>query len=131
MSMRMLFTALLAAVLAGCGSGGPAPGQLPPHGGTLLSLTGADGFVEVVRDGSRVVVYFLGPDRKPIATAPTDVRLTLQGKGEKPLDLKPMADPDPAKSGGLAAAAPDDGDISGTLTAKVGGKVASAAINVR
>ncbi|HEY2157461.1 MAG TPA: hypothetical protein VGH33_17665, partial [Isosphaeraceae bacterium] len=68
---------------------------------------------------------------KPLSPAPSDVRLRLQGAGKKSIDLKPADDPDPAKSGGLAAAVPDGGDVSGELSAKVGGKPITAAINTR
>ncbi len=131
MTSRILSTAVLASAIVGCGGGGPAPGQLPPHGGTLVPLSGAGGFAEVVRDGPRVVVYFLDPDWKPLSAAPSDVRLRLQGAGKKMVDLKPVDDPDPAKSGGLAGAVPDTGDVSGELSAKVGGKAVTAPINAR
>jgi hypothetical protein len=129
MSRRILSTALLAAAIAGCGPGGPAPGALPPHGGALVPLTGAEGFAEVVRDGPRLVVYFLDAGRKPLSPAPSDVRLTLQGAGKKAVVLRPVADPE--KSGGLAADVPDAGGLSGELSAKVAGKTINAPINAR
>ena len=133
MTSRILSTAVLASAIVGCGGGGPAPGNLPPHGGTLVPLSGAGGggFAEVVRDGRRVVVYFLDPDRKPLSPAPSDVRLRLQGAARKTVELSPVDDPDPAKSGGLAGATPDDGDVSGELSARVGGKPVTASINAR
>ena len=129
MSSRTLSTALLVAAISGCGGGGPVPGTLPPHGGTLVPLTGAKGFAEVVRDGPRLVVYFLDPDRKPLSPAPSDVRLRLRGAARKAVELKPADDPDPARSGGLAAAFPDGEGVSGELSAKVDGKPVSAPIN--
>ena len=131
MSSRALSTTLLAATIAGCGGGGPTPGAPPPHGGVLVPLTGAQGFAEVVQDGPRLFVYFLDPDLKPLSPAPSDARLTLQGKGKQVVDLKPVSDPDPAKSGGLAGAVPVTGGLSGELSAKVDGKPVTAPINAR
>lgn len=124
-------TALLALALAGCGAGDPAAGALPPHGGTLTPLTGARGFAEVVRDGPRLVVYFLDPDREPLSPAPSDVRLRLRGAARKTVDLKPVSDPDSARSGGLVASVPDGEGLSGKLSAKVDGLQVTFPIDVR
>jgi hypothetical protein len=131
MSSRTLSTALLAVAIAGCGGGGPTPGAPPPHGGALVPLAGAEGFAEAVQDGPRLIVYFLDPSLKSLSPAPSDVRLTLQGRGKQVVDLKPVSDPDPAKSAGLAGAVPDAGGLSGELSAKVDGKRVVASINVR
>ncbi len=128
MSSRTLLTILLATI-AGCGGGGPAQGLLPPHGGALVPLTGAEGFAEVVRDGPRIVVYFLDAARKPLAPAPTGVRLKLQGARQKTVDLQPVADPE--KAGALSADVTDAGGISGELSAKLDGRPITAAINAR
>ena len=98
MSSRMLVTIVITATISGCGGGGPSPGSLPPHGGSLIPLAGAEGFVEVVRDGPRMIAYFLGPDHKPLAPVPTGARLTLRGAGKKAVELRPVADP--GNSGG-------------------------------
>ena len=89
-------TLLLAALLAGCGSGPSTdnPGTAPPHGGKLVKLPGGQGYVEVVKKAvtsskeptsGEATFYFLKDMDQPYSPAPTSGTLTV---GKKKVTLK-------------------------------------------
>lgn len=137
--------------LAGCG-GSEAPKETipvaPPHGGQLVKLPNDLGLVEVVlrpsgatpgqasriratEPGTQITAYFLGPDGSgPIDPSPFDVRLTIEtGRGTQVIDLKPAAgSPDVAF---VSESIPFGHDLSGELSARIGGQLATATLVVR
>ncbi len=70
--------------------------------------------------------YFLGPDRKAMASAPAAATLKAEGKAAKPIDLGPGPD-------GSLITPPmaDAGEMSGTLSATIDGKEVSVPIAIR
>ncbi len=138
MRFRHALPAVVAAGLVGCG---PEPVVVPtaPHGGTLAGLPEGLGRVEVVRqeasgkpDQSRLILYFLGPDGKPIAPAPTAAQLKPKERRAKAIDFKPAGDADPAKAGALESPPLEAvGDIAGELSSTIGGKPVRVTISIR
>jgi hypothetical protein len=130
---------LLAALPAGCGTPRPDLPPAPPHGGTAYVLPGGGGFVEVLRHDAperpgrtQLVVYFLDARREPLRPAPTSASFRPKARNAGPISLKPAGDADPARSGGLASESfGDPGEIAGVLSATVGNRPVSVAINIR
>jgi hypothetical protein len=130
---------LLVAPLAGCGSPRPDLPPAPPHGGTAYVLPGGGGFVEVLRQDAperpgqtQLVVYFLDARREPLRPAPTSASFRPKARNATPVSLKPTGDADPTRSGGLASESfGDPGEIAGVLSAMVGDRPVSVAINIR
>jgi len=131
---------LTLALLTGCDGGPPVPkpGPATPHNGTLVSLPEDGGFVEIVKepdsgkkDRAKILAYFLDSSRNPITTV-SAVTLKSKATGNKPIELKPTGDADPAKAGGMATPSlPDVGEIDGELTATIAGKPVTIPLNVR
>jgi hypothetical protein len=129
--------------LQGCGSSTPTtgPNVAAVHGGNLLTLPGGKGYVEfLVEPGegtaktkkSKAVAYFLKVDSSgPLDPAPSDVTFTPEGGSSVTL----KSDGGVLKSGryasdaGLALAA--GRDVTGELSANVGGDVVRVAILAR
>jgi hypothetical protein len=132
MTRLHLSIALLLAGLAGCEQAVP-PGTKTPHDGTLVVLPDNQGFVEVLKrtDPSKegqtqVVFFFLDESRKPMKPAPDTANLKLQTAGARPIELAPGDE-----SSMVGPASPDAGEVSGTLSATVGGKSITVPIRAR
>jgi hypothetical protein len=84
--------ALLLAFLGGCGGSAPQPKALPSlHGGEMIELPDARGFVELITEGrtparssrkaitkSQITAYFYQPDATTtMSPAPKDVKVVL------------------------------------------------------
>jgi hypothetical protein len=129
----------VALAMGGCDAPAPVLPPAPPHGGTAFPLPDNKGFVEVLRqdvpgqDGqTQLVVYFIDADRKPLGAGASAASFQPKGKKAAKIALKPIEDPDPAKAGALSSAAFENpGDIAGTLSATIDGKIVSVAISVR
>ena len=138
MRFRPALSAMLAAGLAGCGAERVVV-PAAPHGGTLVGLPDGLGRVEIVRHGApdkpdqaRLLLYFFGPDDKPITPAPTSATLEPKGRKGKAIAFKPAADTDPSNAGALESPLLDTGgDIAGELSSTIGGKPVSVPINIR
>jgi hypothetical protein len=138
---RTVSTSLLLVFVAGCEPGAPnlRPGPETPHGGSLFPLPDGQGYVEILKQTtsgrkpqSRIVAYFLGADRKPMAVTPIAVSLKLQAGGTAPVEFKPTRDTDPVKTGGLSSALiPDRDDLGGDLSATIDGKSVTIPISLR
>jgi hypothetical protein len=130
---------LVTVSLVGCGQPTPVLPPPPPHGGTAFALPEAKGFVEVLRQDTpdhagqtKLVVYFLDADCKPLSAPPTSASFDPRGRNVATIALTPTADADPSKSGGLASAPFDDpGGITGKLSATIDSKPVSVDIRVR
>jgi hypothetical protein len=130
---------LAATTLAGCGPEANSLPPPPPHGGTAFPLPEGKGFVEALRQDvpdkpgqSKIVVYFLDAQSKPLSSALTAVSFQQKGRGVAQVALKPTEDTDPSKAGGLASSPFNDpGEIAGMLSATIDGKPVSIAISVR
>jgi hypothetical protein len=129
---------LVAAALAGCG-GTQAP-IMPqaPHGGSILTLPDGKGRIEVLRQESpekagesRLLVYCLDAEMKPLTPGATAANLKPRGRGGRPLELKPTNNPDPSRSGELASEPfKEPGEVSGELTLTIGDRPVTLAIGV-
>ena len=130
---------VLAMSLAGCDSPMPVLPPPPPHGGTAFPLPEGKGFVEAVRqdvqdrpDMTKLVIYFLNADCKPLPSSSTAASFLPKGRRPAPIALKPTGDADPSKAGALASAPfTDPGDIAGTLSATINGTPVSISISIR
>jgi len=130
---------LLATTLAGCGPPRPILPPPPPHGGEAFALPEGKGFIEVVRrtvadkaDLSRLSLYSLDAEMKPMTPSPTAATLKGRGRGGKSIDFKPSTDTDPSKAGGLESPdIPDQGAIDGELSMTIDGKPVTLSISVR
>jgi hypothetical protein len=81
---------------------------------------------------TRLVVYFMDSERKPLRSAPTGASFHPRGKKAARLSLTPAGDPKPSSIGGLASPAfADQGEITGTLSATIDGEPLSIAISIR
>ncbi len=140
--MRFVARAACLAVVAlvGCGQSEPVlPQSKAPHGGTVVALPDGLGNAEFVREEvpgtppqTKLFIYFIDSDGKPIAAAPTDATLKLKERRTTPVSFKPTSGADPATAGALASAPfAINGDIAGELTATVGGKPVTVSVNVR
>jgi hypothetical protein len=111
----------------------------PPHGGTTFPLPDGKGFVEALRQDApdhvgqtRLVIYFLDMECKPLRSAPTAASFRPRGRGAATIALKPIPDAGPSKAGALASTPFEDpGDIAGMLSATIDGKPVSIAISIR
>jgi hypothetical protein len=111
----------------------------PPHGGTAFPLPDGKGFVEALRqdapahaDRTRLVVYFLDVERKPLRPAPTAASFLPRGRKATKLALEPIPDSGPSEAGGLSSPPFDEpGDIVGLLSATIESKPVSIAISIR
>ena len=129
---------MLAAGLSGCGAERVVV-PAAPHGGTLVGLPDGLGRVEIVRHGApdkpdqaRLLLYFLGPDDKPITPAPTSATLEPKERQAKAITFKPAAGTDPSNAGALESPLLDTGgDIAGELSSTIGGKPVRVPINIR
>ena len=138
MRFRPALSAMLAAGLAGCGAERVVV-PAAPHGGTLVGLPDGLGRVEIVRHGApdkpdqaRLLLYFFGPDDKPITPAPTSATLKPKERQGKAIAFKPAADTDPSNAGALESPPLDTGgDIAGELSSTIGGKPVRVPINIR
>ena len=138
MRFRPALSAMLAAGLAGCGAERVVV-PAAPHGGTLVGLPDGLGRVEIVRHGApdkpdqaRLLLYFFGPDDKPITPAPTSATLKPKERQSKAIAFKPAADTDPSNAGALESPLLDtSGDIAGELSSTIGGKPVRVSINIR
>jgi len=131
---------LAVAALVGCGRSEPVlPQPKAPHGGTVVTLPGGLGNAEFVREDvpgtplqTKLFIYFINSDGKPIAAAPTTATLKLKERRTTPVSFKLSPAADPATVGALASAPfTINGDIAGELTATVGGKPVTVSVNVR
>jgi hypothetical protein len=132
---------LVAAILAGpgCTRTEPVMAPPPPHGGTLAGLPDGQGKLEIVRqevpgapDQARLILYFLDAHDKPLSPAPTAATLALKVPRGKSISFKPAGDADPSKAGSLESPPfATGGDISGELSATIGGKPVKVSIAVR
>jgi hypothetical protein len=130
---------LLATTLAGCGPPRPILPPPPPHGGVAFALPDGKGFIEVVRRAvddkaglSRLSLYFLDAEMKPMTPSPTAAILKGRGRGGLSVDFKPSTDTDPSKAGGLESPdLLDQGAIDGELKATVDRKPIALSISVR
>jgi hypothetical protein len=139
--MRAWLTALFfaAASLAGCGRPGPNLPPPPPHGGTAFPLPDGKGFVEALRQDApdhagrtRLVIYFLDVERKPLRPAPTAASFLPRGRRAANVALGPIPDAGPSEAGGLASPPFDEpGDIVGLLSATIESRPVSIAISIR
>jgi hypothetical protein len=122
MRLRPALSAVLAAALAGCGAERVVV-PAAPHGGTFVGLPDGLGRVEIVRRGAtdkpdhaRLLLYFFGPDDKPITPAPTSATLEPKERKGKAVAFKPAADTGPSNAGALESPQFDTGgDIAGEL----------------
>ena len=139
MRSRHLLACLIAGALAGCSRPEPVLAPKAPHGGTVTGLPEGLGSLEIVRvdvpgksDQAQLVLYFLGPDDKPITPAPTAASLKPKERGASPVSFKPAGDADPSRAGALESPPfKADGDISGELSSTIGGKQITTTINIR
>jgi hypothetical protein len=139
--MRALLSCgiLLVLFLVGCDSQRLVVAPPPPHGGVAFPLPEGNGFVEALRQDSpdqpgttRLVIYFLDAECKPLPTAPTAASFQPRGRKLAPVALKLTAGADPQKAGELASTSfSDPGDIVGVLSATIVNKPVSVAISVR
>jgi hypothetical protein len=122
--------------LIGCGQGSLTsdPGTPPPHHGDLIRMPGNQGYVEVVKNGgepgkgsktSQVAFYFLKDMNTPISPVPTSGTLIV---GKKKVSLS-------AKDEGLVTPADTTlfprGDLDGTLSVELDGKIVSIPLGIR
>jgi hypothetical protein len=130
---------LLASIPPGCNAPSVTLPPAPPHGGTAFALPEGKGFVEVLRQDAperpgltQLVVYFLDPECRPLASASSAVSFQPKGRDAATVALKPIGGVDPAKAGGLASAPfRDPGEIVGLLSTTIENKPVSVAINMR
>ena len=128
-----LIACLIAATLAGCSSSEPSlPIVKAPHGGTLRTLPGGSGNVEVVRDdptdkpGQTVITaYYYDAEMKPMSPTPGSASLRSRDRKVGTVALKPAGDA--LASDPFAA----NGGIDGELSATIGGKPVAVAISLR
>jgi hypothetical protein len=128
---------ILIGILAGCGEGPPStsnPGTPPPHGGSLIALPGARGYVEVVKKDAapakgsltgEVSFYFLKDPSTPYSPAPTAGTLTV---GNKKIALQSEGDALVTPGGPPLFA---KGGLDGTLSVELDGKTTSVPLGVR
>jgi hypothetical protein len=139
MSKIRLVAYLVAASLSGCGHPQAPLTPSAPHGGILVKLADGRSVAEVVRRDApdkpgrtQLFVYYYDADLKPMTPAPTAATLKPKGRGARSVELKPTGDPDPSKAGELASDPFEaTGDVSGELSATIGGKPVAAVINLR
>jgi hypothetical protein len=129
---------LLFGILIGCGGGAPStsnPGPPPPHGGNLIALPGAKGYVEIVKKEvpsgkapltAEVSFYFLkGDGTTPASPAPSVGTLRV---GNKDVALKAAGDGLVTPSGPPLFA---NGDVDGVLSVELDGKPMKIPLGVR
>ena len=133
----LLMLLVLSPVSSGCGgSGTPTDsGPPPPHSGSLVTLPGGSGFVEIVKKDApldakeingELAFYFLNAGNTPMSPAPTSGTLTV---GKKAVTLK-------AEGDGLVTPAgprilPKGGGLDGVLAVELDGKKLNIPLGVR
>jgi hypothetical protein len=139
MRLVYLFAVLVATILGGCAANQTPISPRTPHGGMLLALPDSPNSIEIVRqevvgkpDSSRLILFYLDADQKPLTPAPTAATLKLRGRGARSIDFKPSSETDPSRAGGLESAEiPERGGIDGELSTNVNGKSVALAVSVR
>jgi hypothetical protein len=130
---------LTVSLLAGCTQPQAPLSRIAPHGGMLIGLPDTTGSVEVARQAvadkvgiTRLYLYGLDADMKPMTPMPTAASLKSRGRGGKSFDFKPSSDTDPSKVGSLESPdLPDQGDIVGELSVTINGKPVTLPISIR
>jgi hypothetical protein len=124
-------------VLSGCGGGAPSTsdsGPPPPHKGSLITIPGGKGFVEVVKKdvsgnspvSAEVSFYFLKDDGStPYSPSPGAGTLTV---GKKKVDLKAEGDGLVTPNGPPLL---PKGGMDGTLSVDLDGKSINIPLGVR
>lgn len=130
---RPLVLILFMAIL-GCESN-PTLGPRAPHGGTILPIPDKKGSIELVKkevegqaEQVRFVVYFSGPNDKPLATAPTATTFTPTGKGAKPVQFKPTGNSDASMA---SDPFPNSEEIDGNLSVTIDGEPITIPVKIR
>jgi hypothetical protein len=140
MTRALLFALFGFAVFStGCDQSRSVLPPPPPHGGTAFALPQGNGFVEVLKQDApeqpgqtRLVIYFMDTERKPLRSAPAGVSFHPRGKKAPRISLTPTSDSEPSTASGLASALfADPGELIGSLSAKIDGEPLSIAISVR
>ena len=139
MKLARLLAISIASILAGCSQPQAPLSPRAPHGGMLFSLPDATGSVEVARQAvadkpgvTRLYLYCLDADMKPMTPSPTAAALKSRGRGARSFDFKPSSDSDPSKAGALESPdLPDQGDIDGELSVTINGKPVTLSIGIR
>jgi hypothetical protein len=139
MRFAHLLAILIASTLAGCSRPPTSLSPRTPHGGMIFALTDAPGSVEVVRQTAadkpgvtRLYLYWLDAEMKPMTPAPTLATLKTRGRGTRSFDFKPSSESDPSKAGALVSPdLPDQGDIDGELSVTMNGKSVALSISIR
>jgi hypothetical protein len=129
----------IAAVLVGCGNRERLVVPSAPHGGTLAGLPDGLGTLEIVRQDlpgatsqTQLVLYFLGPDGRPLTPAPRSATLKPRERGARPIDFRASDAADPSKAAALQSPPLGGrGDVTGELSATLGGKPVNLSISVR
>jgi hypothetical protein len=140
MTRALLLASFVFAVFStGCEQSRSVLPPPPPHGGTAFPLPHGNGFVEVLRQDApeqpgqtRLVIYFMDTERKPLRSAPASASFQPRGKKAAKIALTPTRDSEPSNASGLASAVvADPGEWIGTLSAKIDGEPLSIAIGIR
>ena len=125
---------LLVATLLGCGDSAP-PLPKTPHGGTILPTPEQKGSAEFVKkavegqgDQAKFIVYFVGPDDKPMAAPPTAATFKPAGRGAKPVEFKPSGAGDSSLT---SDPFPNEMVIEGELSMTLDGKPTKMPVRVR
>jgi hypothetical protein len=139
MKFAHLLAISTASILAGCSQPQAPLSPRTPHGGMVFTLPDAPGSVELARQAvaekpgiTRLYLYGLDADMKPMTPMPTAVSLKSRGRGGKSFDFKPSSDPDPSKAGSLESPdLPDQGNVDGELSVTINGKPVTLSISIR
>jgi hypothetical protein len=98
--LRSLLIPLFVAAFVGCEPPHSRPPKTP-HDGTLVPIPGNKGTVEILKrdaegraDQVQLVVYFYGPDDRPMTTLPTAATFTPSARGAKTILLKDTGNSD-------------------------------------
>jgi hypothetical protein len=128
-TIRLATVAVLCGMVLGCGGSAPiATGIGPAHGGSVFTIPGGKGFVELATEAAdlkatppkrRLLIYFSRPDGSPLPSPPTDVSVKLLS-GDSPVTVALKPDPaDPSKF--LSEPGPFEDEGRGEVAATIDG----------